>query len=158
MKKLFEPVRPMYFWLSMSSLLILSSLIILINYKIVINDYAEAAEISSYSNNHKNPKDDIADNYINCDCAKKFVKDYPIVWSGKIIATFAGGEAMGIERYNKDFKYNKFYVHLPDKYLIGEEKDIKVTGKLTGITCAYANTVFGECVGEVTADKITIIK
>lgn len=34
---------------------------------------------------------------------------------------------------------------------------IKVSGKWTGITCAYYNTVFGQCVPEVEPEKIEVI-
>jgi hypothetical protein len=75
-----------------------------------------------------------------------------------VIATFAGGEDIGIERYSKEFKYDKFYVDAQGKYNESLGEDVRVYGRLIGITCAHANSVFKECVGEVVADKITAFK
>lgn len=91
----------------------------------------------------------------DCACERTFAKAYPIVWNGKVIASFVSGEDIGVRRYTKNPDYNQFYVLADSKYKGDLDKDVQVSGRLVGVTCAYKNTVFGECVAEVEADKIT---
>jgi len=95
---------------------------------------------------------------VNCDCERKFQTSYPVIWSGHVSATFAGGEDISVETYNKADKYNRFYVDGNGLYNYDLGEEVRVYGKLIGLTCAYANTVSGDCVGEVVAEKITAIK
>ena len=95
--------------------------------------------------------------YIDCDCEKEFKKEYPIVWSGEIMATFVSGEDFGVERFDQNAKYKQFYVVGQNKYSGEPGVNVQVRGRLVGITCAYANTVFGECVGEVIADQVMVL-
>lgn len=90
----------------------------------------------------------------DCSCEQTFKQSYPIVWNGKVIATFVSGQGIGVERYTKNDKYNVFYASLKEDYKEYPGKDVQVTGRLVGMTCAYANTVFGECVADVEADKV----
>ncbi len=91
---------------------------------------------------------------VDCSCEKTFAKSYPVVWSGKVIGVFAGGEDFGVARFNVTDKYSKFYVDGDGKFKVAPNQGVKVTGKMIGMTCAYANSVFGQCVAEVTVDKI----
>lgn len=158
MKKLFQIVPPIFFWIAMITVASLSIFIFLINYRTVFDNYDLVT-----SPNYKLVNQKIAENLvnqkdvINCDCEKTFKKAYPIVWSGKVIATFGGGEDIGVERYNKKSKYNKFYVDARGKYNGESGGEVRVRGQLIGMTCAYANTIFGKCVGEVVADEITLL-
>lgn len=131
--------------------------LISINYKIVIINSAAAADLAYEPITKTHIKDDSTSrNFIDCGCEKQFNKAYPIVWSGRIIATFSSGADIGVERYDKTAKYKQFYVYAQGKYSSDESGlDVRVTGRLTGITCAYANTIFGECVADVVADQIT---
>ncbi|MDD5032201.1 MAG: hypothetical protein PHR36_04130 [Patescibacteria group bacterium] len=95
---------------------------------------------------------------MNCDCEMKFQKSYPVVWIGHVVATFAGGEDIGVETYDQTDKYHRFYVDGNGLYNYDLGEEVRVEGKLIGLTCAYANTVSGKCVGEVAAEKITAIK
>lgn len=132
--------------------------VILINYKIIIINSALAAEAQNTQIVKKIIKDDANNkNYINCDCEKKFIKSYSVVWSGTVIATFVSGEDIGVRRYVKDAKYKQFYVDGLGTYRGELGKEVQVSGKLVGITCAYANTVFKECVAEVVADNIKVL-
>ncbi|MDP2944154.1 MAG: hypothetical protein Q8N57_01100 [bacterium] len=154
--KLFKIVSPIFFWASITIVSALSLFIISINYKIIIINSAMAADSTyvpiSRKVVEKNPE---AREYISCDCEKQFNKAYPVVWSGRVMATFSSGEDIGVERYDKTAKYKQFYVDAQGKYSDAPGGDVRVAGRLVGITCAYANTIFGECVGEVVADKIT---
>lgn len=95
---------------------------------------------------------------VNCDCEMKFQKSYPVIWTGHVSATFAGGEDISVETYDQADKYHKFYVNGNGLYNYDLGEEVRVEGKLIGLTCAYANTVSGKCVGEVVAEKITAIK
>lgn len=157
MKELLKTIHPIFFWISMTIVSVLLLFIISINYKTTIVNYALATEIVNTQISKNIIKEDLNDNFIECDCEKRFNKSYPIVWSGQVIATFISGEDIGVEKYDKEAKYNKFYVAAQGKYSGYPGRDVRVTGRLVGITCAYANTVFGECVAEVVADKITLL-
>lgn len=91
-----------------------------------------------------------------CDCEKTFEKPIITTLSGKVIATFISGEAIGIEVFKKDDQYGQYYVEMPTgmNYNNINYDNVKIEGKMVGITCAYYNTVFGECVGDIIADSI----
>lgn len=89
---------------------------------------------------------------IDYNCEQTFKQPIPIDWSGRVIATFVSGEDIGVIGE----KNHKFYVSAAGLYHGGEQ--VRVIGSLVGITCAYANTVFGECVDDVVADRIIILK
>lgn len=91
---------------------------------------------------------------INCACEKTFKYQYPVEWSGQVISTFSSGEDLGIKRSDQSGKYKQFYVDAKGMYKGDSGDFVRVRGKLIGTTCAYANTVFNECVGEVIADSI----
>lgn len=95
--------------------------------------------------------------FIDCDCEKRFKKEYPIVWSGEVTASFVSGADFAVKRFKKDSKYKQFYVQGQNKYLGDLGGKVTVIGRLIGTTCAYANTVFGECTGEVIADEVIIL-
>ena len=94
----------------------------------------------------------------SCDCEVKFQESYPIIWVGHVSATFAGGEDIGVETYNPADKYHKFYVIGNGLYNYDLGEEVRIEGKLIGLTCAYANTISKNCMGEVIAEKITAIK
>lgn len=158
MKNLSKTISPIFFWSSMTIIVVLSIFLFSVNYKIVITDSAIASEpVHKPLTKTIIADDSITQDIIDCDCEKTFKKEYPIIWSGKVMATFLSGEDFGVERFNKDTKYNKFYVVGQNKYTGETGANVKVKGRLVGITCAYANTVFGECVGEVVADQVIIL-
>lgn len=153
--RLFKAVSPMYFWSSMTAIVAVSILLISVNYKIVVINSAIAADLVYEPITRTHIKDDsMTRSFIDCDCEKRFKKEYPIVWSGMVISTFVSGEDFGVRRFDKNTEYKQFYVKGNHKYSGEPGVNVKVTGRLIGITCAYANTVFGECVGEVEADQV----
>ena len=86
---------------------------------------------------------------------KEFFKSVDVVWQGKIISTMSGGACVGLEG---DFdNYSQAMACLPDKdsnELWKLEEVVTITGKWLGITCAYRNTIFGECVPDVVIESI----
>ena len=76
------------------------------------------------------------------------------------MASMMSGQAFGIKRASESKEYPMFFACcLPEEkrnpYLEGT---VKVTGEWTGITCAYANTIFGQCVPDVDISKIEAVK
>lgn len=93
----------------------------------------------------------------SCECEKTFKEPYKIDWSGHVMATFVSGEALGIKNFDQNSKYKQFMVRSEGLYN-GESENIRVKGRLVGISCGYYNTIFHECVGDVIADSIQNIK
>ena len=86
---------------------------------------------------------------------KEFSEPKNVVWRGEIISTMAGGSCMGM--YGEFDNYHWAVVCLPDtnsNELWKFEGVVTVTGKWLGITCAYKNTIFGECVPDVSIENI----
>jgi len=156
--KLFKVLHPIFFWASMTAVILVSFVCVSLNYKIIIMNSVAAAE-STYTPISRTilSETSTSRNYIGCDCEKRFNKEYPVVWSGRIIATFVSGEDFGVQRLDENVEYRQFYVSAQNKYTGKPGADVRVSGRLIGITCAYANTVFGECVGEVVADDVEVI-
>ena len=67
------------------------------------------------------------------------------------------GADFGVKR-SWSTKYKQFYVSANGSYKAVTGQYVKVKGRLVGITCAYANTIFGECVGEVVPTSVEKIK
>ena len=68
-----------------------------------------------------------------------------VSWEGEIMATFVSGQDYGIEKTLKDEKFPYFYAGINSDAFPRDvvlEGKVKITGKWTGITCAYQNTVF----------------
>lgn len=150
MKLLSKTLHPTFFYGTMLIYFVLSFYFISQSYQPAYPDYA-LASVLKIQPSEKN-KNSVA---VDCGCERKFQKSYPIDWSGKVIATFAGGEDIGVKRYDQNAKYQQFYVDGNGLYNYDMGEDVRIQGNLVGLTCVYANTVLGECVGEVEAEKIT---
>lgn len=93
-----------------------------------------------------------------------FRRSYDIMWSGKIIGNMNGFHDFGIERLNKNTKYPYFYATIDWEGSNMQKTDIiagnvRIYGKMIGITCAYQNTVFsGKCVPEINITKIKKVR
>ena len=86
---------------------------------------------------------------------REFSKPIDIVWRGEIISIMSGGSCLGMKGRFDDF--DLAMACLPDVdsgELWKFEGVITVTGKWRGITCAYENTIFGECVPDVIIKNI----
>ena len=156
MKKLSTTLPKNYFWITMAAFSVIGLSLIFVNYNTALINIASAEEAHSIFNVNL-VKSNSTRNIINCDCEKMFNKEYPVSWTGKVIANFASGEDFAVERYSKYTKYDKFYVDANGMFKGEPGTDVQVIGKLVGVTCAYANSIFGECVGEVVAEKVTVL-
>ncbi|MBM3255881.1 MAG: hypothetical protein FJZ04_00195 [Candidatus Moranbacteria bacterium] len=86
-----------------------------------------------------------------------FDKPIDVSWKGKIMTFFHGGTDYGIEKIPKDENYPYFYAgNYSDAFPehVAMDGTVEVTGKWTGITCAYQNTVFKRCVPAVEVKEI----
>ena len=104
---------------------------------------------------HSSPLDNNYKASIWTNNEREFFRPVQVVWQGKIISTMSGGACVGLEG---DFdNYTQAMACLPDmnsNELRNFEGMVTVTGKWTGITCAYKNTIFGECVPDVMLENI----
>ena len=156
-KKLSTPLPKHSFWVTMVTFSFVFMYLIFINFNTALTNVASASEANGIFNVNL-VKNGNGKSYISCDCEKTFNQEYPVTWNGKVIANFSSGEDIGVERYTKYTKYDKFYVDGGGKFKGETGADVQLKGRLVGITCAYANTVFGECVGEVVADEIKVLE
>lgn len=86
---------------------------------------------------------------------KDFSEPIDVVWRGEVISTMAGGACVGLK--GEFDKYDLAMACLSDinsSELWKIEGTVTITGKWLGITCAYKNTIFGECVPEVVVEKV----
>ncbi|HPY08406.1 MAG: hypothetical protein ACOX0H_00910 [Patescibacteria group bacterium] len=163
MNKLKKTVHDAFFWAGIIVITYLSCFLIFTSYNLILIKGAAAAEASSFVAYRpmvaiSEVNDDQVDlqtetDFINCDCEKEFTNPVAVTWRGKVMATFVSGDGIGVEKYNYDDEYSMFYVITNDLY-DGRATEIEVRGDLIGITCAYANTVFGKCVPLIQAQKI----
>lgn len=80
-----------------------------------------------------------------------------VKWKGKIIAYFQSGKDYGIKKIPEDKNFPFFYAgNYSDAFPehVALDGTVEVTGKWTGITCAYQNTVFKRCVPDVEVREI----
>ncbi len=113
-------------------------------------------EISSNSNNQDLDQSEQAG--VDCSCEEVFDQTKAIKIKGEAVSFLAGGEGMAIQ----DSAGQGFYAVVPEGFSWDSwEKgsQVLVRGKLTGVTCAYGDTVFGgECSQEVEADSIEVVE
>lgn len=89
---------------------------------------------------------------------QEFLKPIEVVWRGEIISTMVSGSCIGLK--GEFDNYRLALACLPDEHsneLWKFEGMVIVTGKWLGITCAYKNTIFGECVPDVSIENIKMI-
>jgi len=90
---------------------------------------------------------------------REFFKPVDVAWRGEIISTMASGSCIGLKG---DFdNYRWALACLPEALLRGNPSElwkfegmVTIIGKWLGITCAYKNTIFGECVPNVSIENI----
>ncbi|MEI6378188.1 MAG: hypothetical protein WCO55_00875 [Candidatus Falkowbacteria bacterium] len=89
---------------------------------------------------------------VDCSCERTFRQAYPIVWRGQVIASFVGGDDYGLKLWHKVGSYQAFYLLGQGKLKLQLGQQVVIKGRLMGMTCAYANTIFKSCVPEVQID------
>ncbi len=162
MKKFSQVISPIFFWSSMTVTVGLVIFLVSVSREIFLIKSVAAAEatstiIISRASTVMETETTVLDGFISCDCEKTFTSEIPVSWEGRIIASFMSGAGLGVDKYDEKSGYNQFFVHVPEESIQDFGPIVKVTGRLIGITCAYANTIFGECVGEVEADKVEAV-
>jgi len=106
---------------------------------------------------YSNHKEDNSKAIIWSNKEKEFFRPIDIVWRGEIISIMANGSCIGLEgEFDNYSKAIACFEDMDSKELLEFEGMITVTGKWFGITCAYENTVFGECVPDVRIENIEI--
>ncbi len=162
MKKLFQAISPIFFWASLTVVSGLALFLMSVSYEIVMIKSVAAAEVGSSLVISRTAMTEIeretaTPGFISCDCEKTFANPSLVTWEGKVIATFMSGAGLGVQKDDEKSGLNQFFVNVPEEYIQDFGDIVKVTGRLVGVTCAYANTVFGECVGEVEADMVEAV-
>lgn len=100
---------------------------------------------------------EVIKNDIGCSCQKTFDHPKDIVWEGIVIANMMSGSVYGIKKIPEDSNEPYFYASQPENVSRdrqGLRGKVRITGKWTGITCAYANTIFHRCVPRVEIEEI----
>ena len=86
---------------------------------------------------------------------KEFYKPIDVVWRGEVISTMAGGSCIGLKGEFDNYHWALACLeNAGSSELWKFEGTVTVTGKWLGITCAYKNTIFGECVPDVRIESI----
>ena len=91
---------------------------------------------------------------VTCDCEKNFDEPIDVVIEGKVLANFVGGLDFGLTSDKTIEGKNNFYIIDDGQHPVEINSSVRVEGQAAGVTCAYANTVFGECSLEVEAVKV----
>ena len=87
---------------------------------------------------------------------KEFSKPIDVVWRGEVISTMAGGSCIGLKGEFDNYDWAVACLpNMDSNELWKFEGIVTVTGKWLGITCAYKNTIFGECVPDVSIESIS---
>ena len=161
MQKLFQAISPIFFWSGMTVTVGLALFLISVSREIVLIKSVAAAEASTSLAVTRTVVPEVATEtdagFISCDCETTFVNPIPVSFSGEVIATFMSGAGLGVVKNEKTSGLNQFFVYTLEEEIKDFGDAVKIDGRLIGITCAYANTVFGECVGEVEAETITAL-
>ena len=97
---------------------------------------------------------------VDCGCEKKFDQPIAVSFEGGVIASFVSGSDLGVQSMGLVEGHDRFYIVGDGAYDYSDwtGRRVSIKGKLTGITCAYANTVFGVCAAEIEAQAITALK
>ncbi len=139
----------------------LSAFIIATEHRVSVINQALASEISQSDYSHIAATDGSVkdlENIINCDCEKTFSGEEEVLVSGRVIAMFVSGTDLGIKNLDPKAEYQHFYVDAGGKYQGDIDGLVKIKGRLIGVTCAYANSVFHECVPEIEAQTVESLR
>lgn len=86
---------------------------------------------------------------------KEFSKSVDVIWQGEIISIMANGSCIGLKGEFDNYIWAVACLNdIDSKELWKFQGMVTVTGKWLGITCAYRNTIFGECVPDIRIESI----
>jgi hypothetical protein len=76
---------------------------------------------------------------------------------GQVLTTFVGGRDLAVQSATSLVGYQKFHIsgYSDLDYSAWQGSEVSIKGVMIGTTCAYAKTVFGDCVPEIMASSIT---
>ncbi|MDP3836832.1 MAG: hypothetical protein Q8Q67_01910 [bacterium] len=136
-----KKVSPMYFYLSLSALVLSAFFLIRISYDLIVIEGAQATVVSST----------YQELMLNDERERELPVPIPTSVRGEVIASFAGGEDIGIRSQETG---ELFYVSADGLYVEEMGKEVFVYGRITSNTCAY-ESVFGGCVPDISAQAVT---
>lgn len=158
---MFKPISNLLFYLVIIIIISLSVFIIATEHRIAAINQAMASEISQPDHSHivatEKPASDL-ENLIDCDCEKSFSGEEEISVDARVLALFVSGTDLGIKNLDPKAERQQFYVDAGGKYQGDIDGQVRIKGRLIGVTCAYANSVFHECVPEIEAQTIESLK
>lgn len=138
-----KKVSPMYFYLSLSALMLSAIFLIRISYDLMVIEGAQATVVASTYEQLM----------LTDEREKELPVPIPVSVRAEVIASFAGGEDIGIRSLETD---ELFYVSADGLYVEEMGEEVFVYGRITGTTCAY-ESVFGSCVPDINAQAVTIL-
>jgi len=139
-----KKVSPLYFYLSLSALTLSAFILIRISYDLIIIEGAQAATVASTYEQLM----------LEDEREKELPVPIPVSVQGEVIASFAGGEDIGLRSLETG---ELFYVSADGLYVEEMGDEVFVSGRITGTTCAYAS-LFGECVPDINAQAVTSLE
>ncbi|MFA4942822.1 MAG: hypothetical protein WC564_04260 [Patescibacteria group bacterium] len=143
------------FWMVGATIILLSFFVIIVSKKITLINQALASEFSQNNYYHHLV---VRNNLVDCGCEDIPLDQEDLVVEAQVIATFVSGLDLGVRNLDLAGEYSQFYVDAGGKYQGDINGHIRIKGRLLGMTCAYANSVFGECVPEIEASVIEVLK
>ena len=110
---------------------------------------------SAFVIHHSTYRDDNSKASIWANSEKEFFKPIDIVWRGEIISTMTSGSCIGLKgEFNNYSQAMACFPNADSREFWKFEGVVTITGKWLGITCAYKNTIFGECVPDVRIENV----
>lgn len=86
---------------------------------------------------------------------EEFLNPIDVVWRGEIISTMTSGSCIGLKGEFDKYRWAMVCLENADSNELWKFQGmVTVTGKWLGITCAYQNTIFGQCVPDVRIESI----
>ena len=87
---------------------------------------------------------------------RKLEQTKPVSWSGQLSSVFVGGLDAALVLDKRFGFYDKVYLRDANVSMTTGQH-VQIDGEWLGWTCAYARTVFGQCVPEVQVRSIKLL-
>jgi|GEM_PF-1609561 len=149
---MFRSSSNLFFYSAAIIIVSLSLSVIASTHRVVIINRALAQEVGNTNYHHEVAV--VSENLLDCDCNRTFFGEKDVSITGKVIATFVSGEDLALETSDQEL----FYVDAAGQYQGGLGGEVTIDGKTIGLTCAYASSVFHECVPEIEVKNLKILR